>query len=153
MKIREATRADAAEISQMLQDMAALGKRSLPSDVGFVIDSYLTHPDLIRCSLAVDNSGAILGLQILKRVGAGNPYGVTPGWGIIGTHVHPRAARQGVGRALLASSRKAATEAGLRKIDATIGAANAEGLGYYAAMGFRSYRRRGDKICKCLDLS
>ncbi len=48
-------------------------------------------------------------------MGKGNPYEVEPGWGVIGTHVSPPAARRGVGTALFAASRR-------------------------EAMGFRTYR-------------
>jgi len=152
MKIRQAQPSDAAGISEMLQEMAAQGKRNLPSDKDYVLQSYVAHPDTIRCSIALDDGGGILGLQILKRASEGNPYGVAPGWGIIGTHIHPRAARQGIGKALFAQTLAAARGAGLTKIDATIGADNEEGLGYYEAMGFRTYKREEGRICKCCAL-
>lgn len=152
MKVRQAITTDASEISAFLQALAARGKRNLPSDIDFVVSHYIEHPDTIQCAVAEDGDGALMGLQILKRASVGNPYGVAVGWGIIGTHVNPEAARRGVGRALFAATRTAAARAQLAKIDATIGARNAEGLGYYEAMGFRTYKTAPGKVCKCFEL-
>jgi ribosomal protein S18 acetylase RimI-like enzyme len=153
MKTRKAVLEDAVPMSEMLMALTQVGKRSLPSDPDFVRNSYIAHPDAIQCTLAVDDVGQILGLQILKRAAEGNPYGVTPGWGIIGTHVHPDAARRGVGKALIAATREAAQAAGLQNIDATIGKTNDEGLGYYTAMGFEDYKTGEHTISKCLKLA
>ncbi|MCV3271118.1 GNAT family N-acetyltransferase [Roseobacter sinensis] len=152
MKVRQAVADDAAEISAFLEELKALGKRTRPHDAAFVRDHYINGRDGIRCSVAVDDSGEILGLQILSRATETNPWGVTPGWGIIGTHVKASAARRGVGRALFAVTRKAAADAGLKKIDASIGADNVEGLAYYDAIGFRTYRTPDGKICKCFEV-
>ncbi|SFK73977.1 Ribosomal protein S18 acetylase RimI [Pseudovibrio ascidiaceicola] len=153
MKVREAVLADAQEISGFLQELATLGKRSLPSDEAYVRAHYIAHADNIRCSVVEDVDGALLGLQILKRASQDNAYGVTPGWGIIGTHVQPSAGRRGVGRALFAATLEAARKAGLEKIDATIGASNPEGLGYYEAIGFRTYKTNESSVSKCLELA
>ena len=118
-----------------------------------MLQTYIEGADTIRCSVAEDAGGDLLGIQILKHATETNPYGVAPGWGIIGTHVSPRAARRGVGKALFAASLAAAREAGLEKVDASIGAGNVEGLAYYEAMGFRTYRTPDGKICKCLEIS
>lgn len=152
IRIRPAAPQDAPAISDFLRELAVRGKRKSPSDVDFVRIHYIGHPDRIACSVAVDAQGHILGMQSLKHARDGNIYGVTPGWGIIGTHVSPDAARRGVGRALFAASRDAARRAGVRSIDATIQPENAEGLAYYEAMGFRDYRVSGGAICKCYEL-
>ncbi|MGY9047004.1 MAG: N-acetyltransferase family protein, partial [Rhodobacterales bacterium] len=131
MKIRDAIATDAAQISAFLQELTALGKRTNRSDEDFVLSSYINGPTKVKCAVAEDADGTILGLQSLSRATEDNIYGVTPGWGIIGTHVSPEAARRGVGRALFAANRQAAQDAGLDKIDASIGESNAEGLGYY----------------------
>lgn len=148
LSIRPISELDAEEISIYLQQLAALGKRDIGSDAAYVLENYVHHDDIIRCSVAEGEEGKILGLQVLKLAVAGNSYGVTPGWGMIGTHVHPDAAGRGVGRALFGVTRQAAMDAGLHQIDATIGAKNAEGLAYYEAMGFRTYRGADDKIRK-----
>lgn len=153
MILRIATPADAPAISQILQELTALGKRRRPDSAEFVLNHYIQFPERVQCTVATDAAGVILGFQSLKHAVPGNQYGVTPGWGIIGTHISPRAARKGVGRALFAATLEAAKNAELPSIDATIGALNAEGLAYYAAMGFTGYRKNGHQICKRFDLT
>ncbi|WP_299404074.1 GNAT family N-acetyltransferase [uncultured Roseobacter sp.] len=153
MKIRDATKEDVAEMSAFLQQLAALGKRTSRSDPAFVLSNYIHDPNKVQCAVAEDADGTILGFQSLKVAMEANIYGVEPGWGIIGTHIRPDAARRGVGRALFAATREAAQRSGLTKIDASIAATNPEGLAYYEAMGFRSYRTSDGTICKCLDLT
>ena len=147
MIIRDAGLADVRQMSAFLRELTALGKRTSPDDEAFVRANYIEDPAKIRCSVA-DDAGVVLGFQSLKRAEAGNPWGVEPGWGIIGTHIRPDAARRGVGRALFEVSRAAAERAGLDTIDASIAARNAEGLAYYEAMGFRTYRTPEGLICK-----
>ncbi|WP_353472274.1 GNAT family N-acetyltransferase [Salipiger sp. H15] len=150
--IRAATRADVPGLSVMLQELVAAGKRTRPADEDFVLATYVAHPDGISCFVAEAGDGQLLGLQALSLAGAVNPYGTPEGWGIIGTHVSPDAARRGVGKGLFAATRAAAQAAGLPAIEAYIGAANAEGLGYYDAMGFRTWRTPEGVVCKRHDL-
>jgi GNAT superfamily N-acetyltransferase len=103
----------------------------------FVLATYIHHPCGLRCSVALDAGGAVLGFQSLLRAAAGNPYGTPEGWGIIGTHVSPAAHGRGIGRALFASSLEAASLAGLTRIEALIGADNAGAQHFYAGIGFR----------------
>lgn len=153
MKIRDATEDDVPQMSAFLQQLADLGKRTSRSDQEFVLANYIFDTSKVQCAVAEDEDGTILGFQSLKIAVEGNIYGVTSGWGIIGTHIRPDAARRGVGRALFASIRQASEKAGLQKVDASIADTNAEGLAYYEAMGFRTYRTPQGVICKCLDLS
>lgn len=152
MIIRKATVADVGQMSALLRQLTAAGKRRSPDDEAFVRSNYIEDPHSVRCSVA-DDDGAVLGFQSLKRAWAGNKWDVEPGWGIIGTHISPSAARRGVGRALFEVTRMAAGEAGIPHIDATIGATNTEGLAYYEAMGFRAYRTLEGAICKRFDVS
>jgi hypothetical protein len=46
----------------------------------------------------------------------------------------------------------AARTASINKIDATIGKTNSDGLAYYEAMEFRTYRTMDAKVCKCFEL-
>lgn len=151
MIIRDGTVDDVAQISAFLQELTASGKRTSPDDVPFVRSNYIEGKDKIRCSVA-DDEGVILGFQSLKRAQPGNQWGVTPGWGIVGTHIRPSAARRGVGRALFKVTREAARDAALAYIDASIAATNPEGLAYYEAMGFRTYRTPNGLICKRFDV-
>jgi GNAT superfamily N-acetyltransferase len=148
MIVREATVADADGVSAVLTELVAAGKRSKASDRDFALSHYIADPQRIRCSVAVDEDGTILGFQSLKHARAGNPYDTPIGWGIIGTHVRPSAARRGVGRALFAASAAAARAAGVEKIEAFIGANNPQALTYYEAMGFRTYREPEGVVAK-----
>jgi GNAT superfamily N-acetyltransferase len=148
-RIRTAQTTDATAISAMLQDLVAAGKRTLPADEQFVLITYIANPNGILCSVAEDEEGAILGLQSLIRATEGNTYGVPVGWGTIGTHVSPIAARRGIGSNLFEATKPAAIAAGIEKIEAVIGSANLEAQAYYERMGFRTYRQTDTKICKC----
>ncbi len=153
MKVRPATEDDVAQMSAFLQQLAALGKRTSRSDAAFVLQNYIQDPARIECLAAEDEDGTILGFQSLKRATADNIYGVEVGWGIIGTHIRPEAARRGVGRALFTATRQIAAKAGLQSIDASIADTNPEGLAYYEAMGFRTYRMPEGLICKGYEVS
>lgn len=140
MRTRDASTGDADAMSRVLREIVALSGRERPSDADFVARHYIANSASIRCTVAVDEAGDVLGFQSLVRAEAGNRYDVPEGWGIIGTHISPRAHRRGIGTALFAASRAAAERAGIEKIDAYIGANNPSGLRYYEAMGFRTYR-------------
>jgi len=145
--VREATAADATAMRQILRDILAVWKSDRPSTVAHVLAHYVDHPDRLRCSVAVDRGGAVIGFQSLKRAKEGNSYDLPTGWGIIGTYVAAKAAGRGVGKALFASSLDAARKADLTEIDATIGESNEPGLAYYDAIGFRTYRSKPGAIC------
>ena len=106
----------------------------------FDLKAVLSDSPLSVNSVAVDEDGRILGFQSLRYAAAGNEFVVAEGWGIIGTHISPMAARRGIGAALFAATLSAARNFGLHNIDADIPADNAAGLAYYEAMGFRTYR-------------
>jgi|SRR5579884_1568935 len=152
MKVREAHAFDAHGMSKVLQELIATGQRTKSGDADFVLSHYIEHPDRIRCSIACDEEKGIVGFQSLKIAARGNPYGTPVGWGIIGTHVRPSAARCGVATALFAQSFKAARERGLPSIEAFIGEQNSAALAYYERMGFRTYRQGEGVICKAFHL-
>ena len=153
MIVRPATFRDAAGMSRVLAEIMALWRSDRPTDPDHVLGFYIDHPDRILCSVAEDREGRLLGFQSLKRAGPENPYDVEPGWGIIGTYVRQQATRRGVGSALFAATTKAAERAALPKIDATIASDNQEGLRYYEAMGFVTYRTTPGFICKVYDVA
>jgi ribosomal protein S18 acetylase RimI-like enzyme len=153
MEIREADAFDAEAMSDVLKELIAAGKRSKAGDPGFVLRHYLQHPHRLHCFVAADFRTKIRGFQSLKRAHTGNPYRTPVGWGIIGTHVRPSAARMGVGSRLFAATLNAVADAGLPAIEAYIGEENAPALAYYEALGFREYRRFEGIICKKLDLA
>ncbi len=152
MKVRHATVRDADGMSVVLAEIISWWGSDRPSDPGHVQKFYVERPDVIQCSVAESKDGEILGFQVLKLAAEDNPYGVEPGWGIVGTYVKLDAGRQGVGSALFGTTLSAARRAGLTKIDATIGEDNKLGLGYYRAMGFRDYRTAPGKVSKFYEL-
>ncbi|MHA6723308.1 GNAT family N-acetyltransferase [Sphingomonas sp. RS2018] len=148
MDTRIASIDDAAAMSRVLREIIENTGRERPNDEAFVVRQYLANPASIRCTVAVDDEGNVVGFQSLVKAEAGNRYDVPSGWGIIGTHISPCAHRQGVGSALFRSSGEAAKQAALEKIDAYIGADNPSGLRYYEAMGFRTYRTQEGVVQK-----
>lgn len=153
MDIRPALLQDALAISLVLEELVAAKKRTKASDAEFAANHYVNHPDQIRCTIAVDQDGIVLGFQSLKFARENNPYGTPVGWGIIGTHVRPSAARKGVGQKLFHSTKEAASQFGVCKIEAFISQRNDVAIAYYEAMGFRTYRTLKDVVCKCYKLS
>ncbi len=127
------------------------GLRASPVDDALVLERYLDATYRVACTVA-EEEGQVLGFQSLIRPRPDYPYEVPEGWGVIGTHIHPSAGRQGIGRRLIARSLSAAKAAGLRHIDASIAADNAPALAYYSAMGFVPYRQGGDVIPHRFDL-
>ena len=129
------------------------GKRTSPADPEFTRRQYFEDGDDQIAIFVAASGSRILGLQVLKRAWPDNPYGIPAGWGLIGTHVHPDAGGQGIGRRLFAETLAAARKAGLDRIDAAIGRGNAEGEGYYAAMGFVLDREDATRVHRVLDLT
>lgn len=144
-EIRPARDGDALDLVAVQNEIHRAGLRETPVDEAQIRERYYDPEHGVACSVA-DSDGRVVGFQSLKRAWPGNPYGVPEGWGIIGTHISPRVGRTGLGRRLFAASSAAARAAGLRHIDATIGADNAPALAYYAAMGFVPYREVGRAV-------
>ncbi|MGC5627789.1 N-acetyltransferase family protein [Georgenia sp. Z1344] len=149
--IRPARPSDAEDMTEVQNAIHRAGLRESPVDVASVRERYLELEHVVACTVA-ERDGLVVGFQSLTRAWPGNPYDVTVGWGIIGTHIHPDAARSGLGRRLFVTTLAAARATGLRHIDATIGADNPPALSYYAAMGFTPYRPAGDAIPHRLDV-
>lgn len=149
--IRPAIPDDSEGMNAVLTPILERWGSDRPRGAAYVLETYITHPHNIACTVACD-AEQILGFQALKRAWPGNPFDLPTGWGIIGTYVASAAAGRGVGRALFAASRAAAAQASIAHIDATIGANNPEGLGYYGAMGFVPYKERPGAIQKRFDL-
>lgn len=146
--IRPARIGDAAGMSEVINGLQEAGLRKSGGDAAFALSFYVAHADRVLCQVALDGAGKILGFQSLKRATLQNPYGTPQGWGIIGTHIALRAGRKGIGRAFFAGTRRAASQNGLRAIEAGIGVANVGALGYYDAMEFRTYKEEPGIIYK-----
>ena len=148
MIVRAAEVSDAEGIAEVLAELVAAGRRRKRCDREFVLKHYVTHPDKILCLVAQDVDGTILGFQSLKLALEDNEYGAPPGWGLIGTHIRPSAARRGAGRALFEATKQSARASGIPAMEAFIGSANSDGQAYYDAMGFRDYRYTETAVCK-----
>ena len=150
--IAKATPKDAPAMSAIFARIMVAQQSDRPSDPEYIRAFYIEHADIIRCSIAFDTSNKLMGFQVLRHALPDNPYGVTPGWGIIGTYVNPHNSRTGIGSALFEATKKAAIQANLTKIDATIGANNTAGLAYYNAMGFSTYQKKPELVCKLYEV-
>lgn len=110
-----------------------------PFDAASMDAAYISLPQLVSCFVAEDD-GEIVGFQGLMR--SFDPEDPLPdGWATIGTFARVGLTQRGVGGALFAATLKAAREAGIAVIDATIRADNAGGLAFYARQGFVDYDR------------
>lgn len=149
--LRPATLEDAEGMAAVQNAIFAAGLRKTAVDADRMRALYLTHPNSILTTVAV-TGGRVAGFQWLGHAREGNEYGVAPGWGMIGTHIHPESGRRGIGKRLFAASLAAARQAGLAHIDASIGEDNVAGLAYYSAIGFRPYRKSEGRIPHRFDL-
>lgn len=139
VSIRTAHPEDADAMNQIITAILEKWNSPRPRGADHVLAHYIAHPDSVKCSIAYDDHDKVLGFQSLLCASEGNVYHVPVGWGVIGTYVDLHAGRQGIGKALFASTMAAAKEANLPAIDATIAKNNPEGLRYYDAMGFQTY--------------
>lgn len=151
--IRLAIPKDAKGMSLVLGEIIRAWNSDRPYDPEHVLAHYIAHPDKVACTVALGSSDNVLGFQSLKQARVGNQYGVTSGWGIIGSYVCGPAAGKGIGRLLFQSSLVTATQAGLPAIDATIRVGNESGLAYYDALGFYTYLTPNGCIRKRFDLN
>ena len=153
MIVRPAQPADTVAMSHVLTEILQSWQSDRPGDPAHVLTYYVTHPESLACTVAVDPDGGLKGFQSLKIAKPQNAYDVPAGWGIIGTYVSLCSGRKGIGTLLFAQTLDAARRAGLTKIDATIGKTNLSGRGYYSAMGFRTWRDLPTATGKCLTLA
>ncbi|WP_405402198.1 GNAT family N-acetyltransferase [Paracoccus sp. Ld10] len=153
MQIRATVAADAMSMSAMLKQLVAAGKRTSSADKPFVLSNYIENPNRVACSVALDDDGTLRGFQSLKLAVEGNRFDTPVGWGIIGTHVSPKASRKGVGTTLFEVTKAAARNAGLETIEAYIASTNVAGQAYYEKIGFRTYRTADGSTCKCYHLT
>jgi L-amino acid N-acyltransferase YncA len=95
---------------------------------------FISGEAVVSCFVAVDSDGAIVGFQSLSK------YDSLPaGWVDIATFASRSRHKSGVGNALFARTREAASKLGFAAINATIRVDNVGGLAYYSRMGFTTY--------------
>ena len=142
LAVRHATREDAAEMAELINAIIAIGGTTAyeePFDPASMDAAYISLPELVSCFVA-EAEGRIVGFQGLMR--SFDPDDTLPdGWATIGTFARVGLTQRGVGGALFARTLRAAREAGITAIDATIRADNTGGLAFYARQGFVDYDR------------
>lgn len=95
---------------------------------------FIAGDAVVACFVAVDFDGAVVGFQSLST------YGTLPtGWVDIATFASRSRHKSGVGSALIAHTREAATRLGFATINASIRVDNVGGLAYYGRVGFETY--------------
>jgi len=106
---------------------------------------FISGEAVVSCFVAVDFDGAIAGFQSLRA------YGSLPArWLDIATFARRSRHKSGVGTALFARTREAASKRGFATINASIRVENVGGLAYYSRMGFKTYRvEEGDPQEHC----
>ncbi|MCK8463321.1 GNAT family N-acetyltransferase [Aliiroseovarius sp. S1339] len=150
---RQARAEDAEGMSAVITPILISWRSARPRSPEHMRANYIQNPDNIRCSIAEDDAGRIVGFQSLILPKAHNPYGTPQGWGEIGTYVALDAGRGGIGRLLFADSLAAARDAGIKKIEASIGRDNPLGIAYYEAMGFKTHELTNTLDRKCYMIS
>lgn len=149
IRFRQACPEDASAMANVQNVLFDAGKRANRVTEAQIHERYLAKgADEILCTVAVSEESHIVGFQSLRRAWPDNPYDTPAGWGIIGTHISPGGARQGIGRHLFEITLKAAQGTSLDWIEAVIGITNVEGQAYYEAMGFRTWRITDTSCCK-----
>lgn len=162
--VRHATQADAAAMAGLINAIIAIGGTTAYEaafDAASMDAAYISLSQLVSCFVAEDD-GELVGFQGLMR--SFDPDDPLPDhWATIGTFAKVGLTQRGVGGALFAATLKAAREAGIVVIDATIRADNTGGLAFYSRQGFVDYDRLVavplkdgtpvDRIRKRLDVS
>ena len=155
LEIRPAVQSDADAMASVINEIISIGGSTAyrkSFDTQGILDTFLSPKRGIACFVALAGS-RLLGFQALEWSDPNWP-GDDPlpeDWALIATYVDPKAHKQGVGRALFANSARAAKEAGVRFIDATIRKENRGGQAYYQGVGFTDYRSDAESVSKCYE--
>ncbi len=138
LAIRPAVAADAEPMGVLLNEIIRIGgTTAITSELSAdeIREWFISGAAVVSCFVAIDAGGEILGFQSLSR------YGDLPdGWVDIATFANRSRQKSGVGSALFAHTRAAATQRGFTTINASIRVDNTGGLAYYSKMGFATYR-------------
>lgn len=137
LTVRPTVNADTEGMCSLLNEIIRVGgttaitKELSPDEMR---DWFISGETVVSCFVAVDSDGAIAGFQSLST------YGSLPaGWVDIATFASRSRHKSGVGSALFARTREAASKLGFSAINATIRVVNEGGLAYYSRMGFTTY--------------
>jgi len=95
---------------------------------------FISGEAVVSCLVAVDSNGTVVGFQSLST------YDSLPaGWVDIATFASRSRHKSGVGSALFARTREAASRLSFAAINATIRVDNVGGLAYYSRIGFETH--------------
>ncbi|WP_224826732.1 GNAT family N-acetyltransferase [Cognatishimia sp. MH4019] len=153
LTIRPATPDDAPQMCALLNAIIEKGGTTahrVPYDTDRMISDYVASAYAVSCFVA-DEDGEVLGFQSLEQKKPTFP--LPEGWGLIATFVKMGVHGKGVGAQLFEATRKAARDANLTAIDATIRLENIGGLAFYTKMGFVDYATKPEVVSKKYDLS
>ena len=145
MIIRQSGLRDAQGMTDLQNAVIRIGGTTAHEDersVEEVARAYLTGPNVL-CAHVAEVQGRIVGFQVL-----GLYPGIPDRWGDIGTFVHPKIQRGGVGAVLFAATVDWARAHGVPVLLAVIRADKVVGLGYYAKRGFVDWGTEPDITLK-----
>ena len=137
LNIRPAVDADTEGMRTLLNEIIRVGGTTAitnemsPDEMR---EWFISGEKVASCFVAVDSDGTIVGFQSLSKSGS-----LPAGWVDIATFASRSRQKSGVGSALFAHTREAATKLGFTAINATIRVVNEGGLAYYSRMGFETY--------------
>jgi L-amino acid N-acyltransferase YncA len=137
LTIRPATDADNDGMRLLLNEIIRIGgttaiTNELSSDE--IREWFISGENVVSCFMALDADGTIVGFQSLSA------YGDLPaGWVDIATFARRSRHKSGIGSALFARTREAASRQGFVAINASIRVDNDGGLAYYSRIGFNTY--------------
>lgn len=138
-RVRPVVNADATQMTILLNGIIAAGGTTAHQtlyDADKMRADYITTPDLVSCHVAISN-GKLSGFQYLRWANDGDD--MQNGWAVIASFVALDRGKMGIGQKLFSATRRAAIDAGVTTIDATIRADNVGGLKYYGGLGFADY--------------
>lgn len=139
--VRPANKTDAFAMTNLLNAIIDVGGTTAHQrhfDEARMMSHYLAPPSIIVCHVALEQN-VLLGFQSLEWSNdtPSDPYARPSDWAYIASFVKDGHQGKGVGAQLFKATESRAKKAKVKAIDATIRADNAQGLSYYAKMGFR----------------
>lgn len=151
-EIRAARREDTPAMADILNRIIAIGGTTAHRkafDTQAIVSTFIEPKLVISCHVAI-RGDRLIGFQALEWCDPDWPGDdrLPPDWAVIATYVDPDIQGTGAGRALFGETARAAKEAGVRFIDATVRKENTRGLAYYSKLGFTDYRSSAESVSK-----
>ena len=143
MHIRPASPADARPLTELLNEIIALGGTTAlkPLTKADMITWIVSNPAQYAFLMAEDDTGQALGFQAV------GPRDTLPSEACdIATFTRSGKAQLGIGSALFSATEKTAKALGYLWINATILSHNTGGLAYYQSRGFEPYKQTPERV-------